>query len=366
MPRLHSASDASMAPDFVNRMKRTLQGPIDSVNDLQNLTLLWYRSQSRTKQILLAIGGVLCAIAGVLVLIFHRYVIGALVDISDYLEKLKYGRLILFLLVFFVGFPPLIGYSALSMLCGMVYGFPGGWPLLASATVLGSLASFLVFRFLLRNQAERMVQHNEKFRAFAEILKEDASLFLLVLLRLCPLPYSISNGCLAAIPSLPVLTYFLASVITSPKMFIHIFVGHTIKNLGDEQRPSSAKIIDVASIVITGCALSLASYIIYNRMQQKLASYHHTQPENLDSMIFGNFEDDLESGPTVELDARDFDEDNFIIEDEDEEDHPLNTRDGTVEEENSRGHVSRDDLRSKQFDDDIDDLGKPSKGYRDY
>lgn len=373
MPRLHSGSDAQTSLGLVARMKNTLQSQASSIADLRNLTILWYRAQSRTKQILLALGAVVCAIVGILVLIFHRYVIGVLVEISDYWKKLKYGQLLLFTLIFFVGFPPLIGYSALSMLCGMVYGFPGGWPLLASATVSGSLASFLVFRFLLRNQAERMVQHNEKFRAFAEILKEDASLFLLILLRLCPLPYSLSNGALAAIPNLPVLTFFMASVITSPKVFIHVFVGHSIKNLGDAERPTSAKIIDIVSIIITGCALSLASYIIYNRMQQKLDSYHHIQHgnrEGLDRMIFGNFDDDLESGATVELDAGEFDEDNFIIEDEEGEE------DERSRLENSRARENNDDTRKQkktdeiatelQFDDDIDDLVKPSKGYRDY
>lgn len=304
-------------------------------------------------------------IVGLLVVIFHRYVIGLLVEFSDYLNKLKYGQLLLFTLVFFVGFPPLIGYSALSMLCGMVYGFPGGWPLLASATVAGSLASFLVYRYFLRNQAERLIQRNEKFRAFAEILKEDTSLFLLILLRLCPLPYSLSNGALAAIPNLPVSTYFLASVVTSPKAFIHVFVGHTIKNLGDAKRPASAKIIDAVSIIVTGVALSLASYIIYNKMQQKLDSYNHVQSrEGHDLMIFGNFEDDLESGPTVELDPGDFDDDNFIIEDE-EDDFPSQDNVKRSSDDISK-QKSRDLEALAPVGDDLDDLGKPSKAYRDY
>lgn len=361
-----------MSPNLASRVKNLLQTQTAALSDLQSQFTLWYRSQSKPKQVLLALGGLAGIIIGVLVLIFHKYVIQALVEVSDFWHQLKYGRLILFTLIFFVGFPPLIGYSALSMLCGMIYGFPGGWPLLASATVLGSLASFLVFRYVLRNQAEHMVQRNEKFRAFAEILKEEASLFLLILLRLCPLPYSLSNGALAAIPSLPVLTYFLASVITSPKAFIHVFVGHTIKNLGDKDRPSSAKIIDIVSIIVTACALSLASYIIYNRMQQKLDSYHNVQNgghEGLDSMIFGNFDDDLESGATVELDSAQFDDDNFIIEDdENEDDSHSGTGNRELESENDDGaKLARDSIVNTTLDDnDIDDFGKPSKGYRDY
>lgn len=364
MPRLRSLSEAAMSSNMATRAREFALTQMAAVSDIQNQFNDWYRSQSKFKQIVLAIGGLIAVTVGVLVLIFHKYVIQTLVEVSDYWNKLKYGQLILFTLIFFVGFPPLIGYSALLMLCGMIYGFPGGWPLLASATVLGSLASFLVYRFLLRNQAEHMVQRHEKFRAFAEILKEDASLFLLILLRLCPLPYSLSNGALAAIPNLPVLTYFIASVIVSPKAFIHVFVGHSIKNLGDAERPTLAKIIDVVSILVTGCALSLASYIIYSRMQRKLDSYHHVQEsgEGLDTMIFGNFDDDLESGATVELDSAQFDDDNFIIED-DEECQP---GDFGNENDDTSKLSAKDSAANTTLDDDIDDLGKPSKGYRDY
>lgn len=383
-----------MSP-LVSRLKHTISGQINAFQQIQDQSVQWFRLQSTLKQVLLSIAAVVGAIAGVLVLIFHKYVIQALVTVADYWHELPYGRVLLFTLIFFVGFPPLIGYSALSMLCGMVYGFPGGWPLLAGATVLGSLAAFFVYRFLLRSYAERLVNHNERFRAFSEILKEDASLLLLMLLRLCPLPYSLSNGALAAIPNLSATQYFLASVITSPKMFIHIFVGHSIKNLGDTERPALAKIIDVVSIVVTGVALSTALYIIYNRMQQKLDTYH--RPGN-DDLIFGNF-DDLESGPTVELDAGDFDEDNFIIGDDDELD-ALQTSENTGAANNRGMGQNRDDAKNREvsgsadpqyqisphmeslssvlkqrdelevqeldIDDELDDFVKPSKGYRDY
>lgn len=359
MPRLHSASDASgPATSFQDLLRATLSDKMMALNELNAKSLDWYKSQSLTKRILLAVAGVVCFCIGIIVLIFHKYVIGILVSLSDHWEKLSYGRTLLFTLIFFVGFPPLLGFSALSMLSGMVYGFPLGWPLLATASIAGSLASFLVFRYLLRSRAERLVQLNEKFRAFAEILKDDASLVLLILLRLCPLPYSLSNGALAAIPELPALTYFLASLITSPKMLLHVFVGHSIKNLGNVERPTSAKIADVVGIIITACAASLATYVIYNKMQTKLESYHHGDRD--DELVFGNFEDDLESGTNVELEAGDFDEDNFII---GEADEPLHTKD----DDSIKKVDSNTQFKSLDDFDGIDasDLDKPTR-YRDY
>lgn len=340
MPRIHSLSDVGMENrSMLNRFHSFVAEKVNAINQLTQPYRDWYENQPALKRLLVNVGVVILSIAGILLIIFHKYAIQILVQLADYWESLKYGRLILFTLVFFVGFPPLLGFSALSLLSGMVYGFPNGWPLLASASVTGSFASFLVFRYLLRDKAEHYVHANEKFRAFAEILKEDASLFVLILLRLCPLPYSLSNGALAAIPELPASTYLFASLLTTPKLFIHVFVGHTIKNLGDEQRPTSAKIIDIISVLITGVALGLATYIIYNKMQAKLNSYH-TGRNASDEIIFGNFDDELELGQNLELDSHDFDEDNFIIADDDDSN-----------ESASRAHESTEDTEMNKKND---------------
>lgn len=293
---------------FVGTLKTSLREQQQLIADYTQKFQDHYEQQPTWKKVALWVLVALGLVAVIVVAVLHVYIIQLLVLVSDKLAGLKHGHLLLFVLIFFVGFPPLIGFSALSMLTGMVYGFPGGWPLLASASILGSLCLFLVFRYLLKAQAEHMIHSNEKFRAFAEILREDSSLFLLVLIRLCPLPYSLSNGALAAIPELPILTYFSASIITSPKLFIHIFVGNKIKELGDVTKSLSTKIFDIVSIVITGLAASLTTYIIYNKMQQKLRAYH-SQPSN--ELVFGNFDDE-----DVALTSGDYDEDNFIITDD--------------------------------------------------
>lgn len=302
-----------------SRVGRVVSDQINQFRSLQLNAIDWFRAQSKSKKVAIVILGIIGLVVGILALIFHKYAIHILTVVAEHWHRLKHGRIILFTLIFFVGFPPLLGFSLLSMLCGMVYGFPGGWPILALASISGLFASFLLFRYILRDRAERIVGTNHKFRALSEILKEDTSLLLLILIRLCPLPYSLSNGALAAIPNLPATTYLLASVITSPKMFIHVYVGHTIINLGDEKRPASAKIIDLISIGIAGLAISFASYIIYIKMQQKLQTYQRTHPgSDIDTVIFGDF-GDIEADGNVELNSADYDADNFIIEDDDDE-----------------------------------------------
>ncbi|RLV96486.1 Golgi apparatus membrane protein TVP38 [Spathaspora sp. JA1] len=326
MPRLHTNSDAHFI-STVNPSSRgitSLQGLVaQRMNNLtkfsQHLTA-WYTQQSPLTRIALGIFSVLATIGFILMLIFHAHIIKFLIYISEQWHSLKYGSVILFSLVFMVGFPPLIGFTALSMLTGMIYGFPQGWPLLASASILGCIASFFIYRYLLLEHAQRFTNRNETFKALGECMTDDNSLILLVLIRLCPLPYSLSNGALSSIPNLSARTYIIATAITSPKLLIHLFVGHKLKSLGDETRSGSTKFIDLLSIVITLAAASITAYIIYFKMQKKLASYHNRRNYiDDDVLVFGNFEDDLEmneNNAEVDLNSADFDADNFIIEDE--------------------------------------------------
>lgn len=360
------------------RAKIFVTDKIQLLNEYNQTLLNWYKLQPKWKQILIGILGIIGLIIFSIVLIFHKYLIHGLVILSDHWNDLKFGKLILFILVFMVGFPPIIGFSALSMLTGMVYGFPNGWPLLASASISGSFVSFIFYRYLLHNQAEALIKSNEKFRAFSEILREDSSLFLLILIRLCPLPYSLSNGALAAIPELSSITYLLASILTSPKLFIHIFVGYKLKELGDDTKSRTTKIFDLISIIITAIASALTTYIIYYKMQQKLTTYHsrndNTNSNGYDEMIFGNFEDDLESGNNVELNSTDFDEDNFII-DDDENDNDNNNDESSITSANNKANKSNktNNIDDNEFEinDDfdglgIDDFNKLSRGYRDH
>jgi uncharacterized membrane protein YdjX (TVP38/TMEM64 family) len=319
MPRLPSNSDAFRRPPTA-AARLLWHDARYRLDQFAHHSSAWYRLQSRLRQVLLALLVGAGGAGGVLVVVFHLHIVRFLVAVSDRWSELRYGHTLLFVLVFAVGFPPLLGFLPLALLCGMVYGFPRGWPLLASALVVGLFCLFLVFRYLLHRQAVHFVRANEKFRAFADILREDLSLALLVLLRLCPLPYLLSNGALAAIPELPAWRFLLASAVTLPKLLIHVFVGWKLKQLGDDTKTVATKVVDTISVALTAVALALTTYLIYSKMQAKLDAYHHAAPAaDYDSMIFGNFDDDA----NVELSSNEFDADNFVIGDDDDDDEAV-------------------------------------------
>ncbi|CAN6594845.1 golgi apparatus membrane protein Tvp38p [Trichomonascus vanleenenianus] len=204
---------------------------------------------------------------GILFIIFHDKFFELMVEFAKKWKEMPGGGVLMFSMIILISFPPLIGYSALSSLVGMMYGFPWGWPFLASATLVGSTLSFLTFRYFLSDYAKRLASRNVKFAALSSTLEQD-KFTLLWMIRLCPLPYSLSNGALSTIPSVSVGSFFLATALTSPKLLMHIFVGDRIARLGKE-KDTAAKIVDIVSIVVASVIGTLTAYIIYNRTMER-------------------------------------------------------------------------------------------------
>ena len=140
------------------------------------------------------------------------------------------------------------------------------WYMVASATILGSTSAFLVCRYYFRNFAQRMVATDKRFAALSLTLKHDG-LKLLCMIRLCPLPYSISNGAISTFPTVTPLSFMLATAVATPKLMIHIFIGTRLRILADEGRKmdTKTKVINYGSLV-AGILLGVTTgWMIYRR-----------------------------------------------------------------------------------------------------
>lgn len=179
------------------------------------------------------------------------------------------GWLILWAMTFFVSFPPMIGYSSCVTIAGFVYGMPG-WFIVASATVVGSTVSFIVSRTVLKSFVSRMTEKNKRFAALSLVLKHDG-LKLLAMIRLCPLPYSLSNGATSTIPTVTWYNFALATALVSPKLLLHIFVGRQIGILAEDGNKMDAKTkaVSYISIVIGMVAGIATGYFIYVRTKAR-------------------------------------------------------------------------------------------------
>lgn len=140
------------------------------------------------------------------------------------------------------------------------------WFVAASATIVGSLCSFLFSRTLLSGYSNRLVEADQRFAALALTLKHDG-LWLLVMIRLCPLPYSLSNCAMAAFPTVQPLMYALATAIITPKLLIHVFIGGRLAALAKNggKMDAATKALNYLSIAGGAILGVVVAWSIYQR-----------------------------------------------------------------------------------------------------
>ncbi|KAI1383226.1 uncharacterized protein F4822DRAFT_419783 [Hypoxylon trugodes] len=256
-PYSRANDDAHLS--FVQRMTRT-------GTDLTNKALKIFWSLTPLQRV----GAVLTIIAlDVLVILFLVYshsIFAALESVAEGWRALPGGWILVFLLTCLTAFPPMIGYSTCVTIAGFLYDFPDGWPVAASATVLGSLAAFLASRTVLGGYVDRLVGGDTRFVAFGQVLRRDG-LLVLAAIRFCPLPFSLSNGFLATVPSITPLRFALATAASTPKLLVHVFIGSRLARLAEsgDKMSFGDRAINYLSMFI-GSAVGIAlSLFIYRR-----------------------------------------------------------------------------------------------------
>lgn len=108
------------------------------------------------------------------------------------------------------------------------------------------------------------------------VLKHDG-LTLLVMIRLCPLPYSLSNAGISTFPTVTPVSFALATAAATPKLLIAIFVGSRLAAIAKngEKMDTATKAVNWASIII-GISLGIfTGWFIYKRSVYKKS--HHVQ-----------------------------------------------------------------------------------------
>lgn len=169
-----------------------------------------YLVLSPRQRVLFIIATIISAIISVLFLIYSPRLFTALGPVAQSWRETPGGWLLIWLAVFGSAFPPLIGYSTVNTVAGFIYGFPNAWPLVATASTLGSLASFVASRTVLSGYVDRLVGKDPRFVALGQVLRKEG-LGMLTMIRFCPLPYSLSNGFLATIPSIGPLAFAVST-----------------------------------------------------------------------------------------------------------------------------------------------------------
>ena len=226
---------------------------------------IWQRLTPLQK-VLVVFGLIAVNVLGLLFLIFNEKIFGWLQPYAEKWKNTTGGWTILWLFTFMVAFPPLVGYGTCGTTAGFVYGIWEGWLILATATVAGSFCSFIASRTILRSYVERLLEHDKRFAALTLTLKQDG-LKLLCMVRLCPLPYSLSNGAMSTFPTVHPGMYALATAIITPKLFIHVFIGSRLAAIAKsgETMSTATKVVNYTSMAVFGLIGAGVGWYIYQK-----------------------------------------------------------------------------------------------------
>ncbi|KAK4128794.1 hypothetical protein N657DRAFT_545671, partial [Parathielavia appendiculata] len=272
---------------------------LSAATTLTHHLLRLYLNLTLTQRILLSLAGIAALALGVTVLVYSHHLFGLLTPLAAAWRGHPLGWLPIWLATFLTAFPPLMGYSTCVTVAGFVYGFPLGWPVAASATLAGSTVAFLTSRGVFARYVQGLVGRDKRFIALGQVLRRDG-LGVLVMVRLCPLPYSLSNGFLATVGSVGARAFALATVGATPKLLVHVFIGSRLALLAESGDKMTG--LDLAVNYISMAVFGLLGFgvglLIYRRTMARAAELaREAELEAGDALLDSTgADDDLEQG----------------------------------------------------------------------
>lgn len=271
---------------------------LQTTTKLMNRGLKLFYSLTPSQRLAAIGAGIVLFAIAIVMLIFSHRIFAALEPVAESWRKLPGGWIIIGLMTAATAFPPIIGYSTCVTIAGFVFGFPGGWPIVASATVLGSTAAFLTSRTVFSAYVDRLVGNDKRFVALGQVLRHDG-LLVLAGIRLCPLPFSLSNGFLATIPSINPWTFALATGLATPKLLVHVFIGSRLALLAEsgDQMTGFDKFVNYVSMMLFGVVGIVIGLVVYRRTMARAKELALEEVAENGRVVPGDSEyDDLEEG----------------------------------------------------------------------
>ncbi|KZT62894.1 Golgi apparatus membrane protein TVP38 [Calocera cornea HHB12733] len=196
------------------------------------------------------------------------------------LRESRFGWLIVAAIIVLTSIPPLIGFSTMMTVVGFAWGVQG-WFLAAPLAILGATLSFLLLRTLFAHRVKAWTAQNDRWRAMEDVVRHHG-LWLIVLCRLCPMPWAYSNAFFASIDTIGLWQFVFATVFMTPRLLLQIFIASRIALFSDGETrghmDTTAKVINAVSIVI-GVLLAVGTGVtIYRLTLRKIRELEGTDP----------------------------------------------------------------------------------------
>ncbi|SAM04580.1 hypothetical protein [Absidia glauca] len=161
-----------------------------------------------------------------------------------------YGPFILAGIISLMSIPPILGFTFMVMMTGFVYDFPKGLLPAVSGAFIGSMLCFgLVRQFRFDRYIRMSASQEKKYQAMQEAIQE-GGWKMMVLIRICPIPWQFTNLFLALMPSVTVQDYVLTGLIASWKVTVEVWTGSQLANLSDASLPPSARRLTLITLMV--------------------------------------------------------------------------------------------------------------------
>ena len=158
-----------------------------------------------------------------------------------------------------------IPLSPLAIAVGLIFGVGRGFTAVMIGTAAGAAVNFLLSRHLARDRFARWLGANEKFRLIDAAIGREGWR-IVALLRLCPLPFGLSNYSygLTAVSFVP---YWIASaLVIIPGNFFFVWFGATSHDAlaavsGTQKTPPGQIVFTVIGLIAAFAALTYVTKV---------------------------------------------------------------------------------------------------------
>ncbi|KAI8099464.1 uncharacterized protein BX664DRAFT_321301 [Halteromyces radiatus] len=161
-----------------------------------------------------------------------------------------YGPFILAGIIALMSTPPILGFTFMVMMTGFVYDFPKGLLPAVSGAFVGSLICFGLIRRLGMDRFIPMsTSQQKKYQAMQGAI-QDGGWKMMILIRICPIPWQFTNMFLSLMPTVTLQDYIWTGLIASWKVTIEVWAGSQLANLSDASLPPSARRLTLITLII--------------------------------------------------------------------------------------------------------------------
>jgi len=197
-----------------------------------------------------------------------------------------WGNAILVVCYIVIAFPIAVGYTAVGLACGFLYGpYWGVLTTFIGAQVLGCSISFWLCGSLCRDWVERKVKENKKADAVLKAVRKNG-FKIIIMSRLTPIPFGIQNA-LFGVSGIRFFSYIIATWIGMlPEAFLWCYFGSKAREINDvlhgqENFGVWQKVILAVEVISATLLVTVLGFLGRRAMKKAIQEQEEEQRQNL-------------------------------------------------------------------------------------